>query len=46
MSCFECVSITAGITAIIHFTSDSLLCCFNAEYGEKIDYNNLNKVYV
>lgn len=41
MSCVECVSITAGITAIIHFAGDSLLCCFDAEYGEKMNFSDL-----
>jgi len=41
MNCIECVFITAGITAIIHFAGDSLLCCFDEEYAEKMFFSDL-----
>ena len=34
MNFFECISITAALTSIIHFTSDGILCCF--QYEEEI----------
>ena len=34
MNFLECISITAAITTIIHFTTDSFLCCFNYEEEE------------
>ena len=43
MSILGCISVTAAITSIVHFTTDTFLCCFNYEKEQnEINYIKSN----